>query len=382
MPRRFHNKSRFGCVVCKKRRVKCDERQPTCGGCAKIRTRCSYAAQPTATSSSTTPEQPRMSSPLVAEDRSTSQSQPSFDLLDLSLMHLYATDTCRHIFTGEPQGQVWQHHVPALAATNGVLMHSMLALTALHQARKDPSRRDAYQTRALHHHAVGLPRFQDMVASASPETAQVIVVYAILLGIWIYASPEITAERLSLDDIMSAIDVVRTSRLVFQLYRDGIVKTPIGVFLIPPYRKPLVNDVTSAQEALRKLHSHIEHTSDKKALSHLETLMDRYLAGIDHTRAAAGWMASVDEGYWARLREHQPHAVLIFAYNALLSYATDHECWWVMGWSERILVACSEVLSPVDKKTIGWDGHEELIRSCGNELANIVRHRSAATDWG
>jgi hypothetical protein len=221
-----------------------------------------------------------------------------------------------------------------------------------------------------------------MVASASPETAQVIVTYAILLGMWMYASSGITAERLSLDDILSAVEIVRTSRSVFHLYRDVTMKTPISVFLIPPSRTPLVSQVSSAQEALQTLRNHIEHPSDEKALSYLQILMNRYLAGVDHTRSAAGWMASVDEDYWSHLREHRPHAVLIFAYNSLLTYASEHECWWLVGWSERILLACSEVLSPVDKEMVGWDGHEELIRTCGNELANIVRHGDSSADRG
>ncbi|KAM5360089.1 hypothetical protein ACJZ2D_014000 [Fusarium nematophilum] len=297
-------------------------------------------------------------------------------------MHLYATDTCQHLFAGEPHSQVWQLHVPALAASNGVLMHGILAMTALHQARKGPPSRGFYHTRALHHHGIGLPLFQTMVASASPETAQVIVTYAVLLAIWVYASPEITAERLSYDDILRAVEIVRTSRSVFQLYRDVITKTPIGVFLIPPSRKPLVSQVSSAQEALQTLRNQIEHPSDEKALSHLQILMNRYLEGVDHMRSAASWMASVDEDYWARLRDHRPLAVLIFAYNSLLAYTSEHECWWLVGWSERILLACREVLSPRDKETVGWDSHEDRIRTCGNELANIVRDRDETTSRG
>lgn len=40
--RRFHKKSRKGCATCKRRRVKCDERQPRCGNCERMRLDCVY----------------------------------------------------------------------------------------------------------------------------------------------------------------------------------------------------------------------------------------------------------------------------------------------------------------------------------------------------
>jgi len=66
--------------------------------------------------------------------------------------------------------------------------------------------------------------------------------------------------------------------------------------------------------------------------------------GLDPNRLAAAWMASVDGSYWARLRDNQPHAVLVFAYSTLLIRASEHECWWISGWSERVLQACSAIL--------------------------------------
>ncbi|KAL3451591.1 hypothetical protein BJX65DRAFT_304181 [Aspergillus insuetus] len=41
-PRRTHTKSRAGCLTCKKRRVKCDETQPTCRNCIRTGWSCSW----------------------------------------------------------------------------------------------------------------------------------------------------------------------------------------------------------------------------------------------------------------------------------------------------------------------------------------------------
>lgn len=288
-------------------------------------------------------------------------------------MHHYATDTYQHLFPGEKQNQVWQHHVPKLAAANSVLMHGLLALTALHKARRDPSHRDLYRDCAMYHHGVSLPVFQGMVACASTDSSEVIVTYAILLGMWIYASLEVTAERLSLNEILSTVEMVRSTRSVFNLYREAVMKTPIGVFLVPPSRRPLLgSEVSSARDALQTVRRHVEHPSDKRALNHLQILTDGFLAGTENSRSAVGWMASVGEDYWIRLRDHQPHTVLIFASSCLLARASEHECWWLAGWSEQVLLACNEVLSPADKEKFGWDDYEKLIRTCGSKLALLA----------
>jgi hypothetical protein len=300
--------------------------------------------------------------------------QPSFDLLDMTLMHQYATDTCKRLFMGDRHIQVWQHDIPALAASNAILLHGILAITAVHYAWKEPVRRGVYRSRALYHHALGLPKFQEMVASASPRTAEVIVAYAILLGLFAYAFPEIASEQQSLDDILSMVESIRAARTVFRLYRDTIMESPMGVFLHPPVLLPVPGDqVSPVRPALRLLRDEVQHESDKSAVQQLQALLDRYGTGLHHNRLAATWMASVEDDYWARLRSHDPHAILVFAYSTLLVRATEHECWWLSGWHERILRACNDVMRLQGATTVDWTDHQRRIRAGADELAKMVR---------
>ncbi|GAB1309934.1 Zn2 cys6 dna-binding [Madurella fahalii] len=377
MPRRFHRKSRFGCTECRKRRIKCDENEPICGRCTRTRSNCHYPSvqtnpksPPSAFDVSETP------SPRGAGD--SSAPQPSFDLLDMTLMHHYATDTCKHLFMGARQIQVWQHDIPALAASNAVLLHGILAVTAIHYGRREPTWRDLCRSRSLHHHALGLPKFREMVASASCETAPVIVAYAILLSLWVYAFPEVAAEQQSLDDILAMVEVIRGARKVFRLYKDTVMQSPMSVFLGPPFPAPVLGgQVSSVRQALQRLRDQVHHESDKGAVQQLQMFLDRYGAGLDHNRFAAAWMASVEDDYWARLRDNQPHAVLVFAYSTLLVRASEHECWWIWGWSERILRACSDIMSLQEVATVDWAYHEHQIRAGADELAYIARSTQA-----
>ena len=83
-------------------------------------------------------------------------------------------------------------------------------------------------------------------------------------------------------------------------------------------------------------------------------------------------MASVDDEYWARLCAHQPEAILVFTYSTLLIRASEHECWWVSGWFERILKACTDTMSIEAQTAINWAHHERYIREGADELAKTI----------
>jgi hypothetical protein len=338
-----------------------------CGRCVRTRSKCSYpwAAEPD--SSGTPPS-------VLVQD--SSAPLPSFDLLDMTLMHQYVTDTCEHLFVGARQKQLWQLEIPVLAASHVVLVHGFLAVTAIHCAWKETAKRDLYRSRALHHHNLSLPIFQKMVASASSETAVVIVAYSVLLSIWVYAFPELAAEQHSLDDILRTIEVIRGSRRVARLYREVIKDSPMSVFNKSPLQDPMLEDQdSSARQILQPLLDQIDHQSDESAVQQLRIFLDHYMRGFDYSRLAAIWMASVDDDYWARLCDHQADAILVFAYSTLLIRASEHECWWVSGWSERILQACTDMMSIETQTAINWADHEHHIRAGANELADSMRSR-------
>ncbi|KAL4748345.1 hypothetical protein BDW72DRAFT_180742, partial [Aspergillus terricola var. indicus] len=81
--RRAHRKSRNGCLICKNRRVKCDERKPTCLRCENYGAACVYAS-----SLSTSPSS-RSSSSLRSTTASTSRSTPpNYTLTSLSVSEM------------------------------------------------------------------------------------------------------------------------------------------------------------------------------------------------------------------------------------------------------------------------------------------------------
>lgn len=103
--RRPHQKSRKGCVTCKKRKVKCSEEKPSCGQCEKLGLECVY------------------------EVRNGASTAMPLAILECSLMWFWTTETGR----GFLNGTVWTNDVPRLAFDNPYLLHAIFSVTASHQ---------------------------------------------------------------------------------------------------------------------------------------------------------------------------------------------------------------------------------------------------------
>ena len=63
VPRLYHKKSRLGCLRCKGRRVKCDERRPVCSGCARHDVECVYPTEAAGSSERAVPRRRRAAEP-------------------------------------------------------------------------------------------------------------------------------------------------------------------------------------------------------------------------------------------------------------------------------------------------------------------------------
>ncbi|CAI9634031.1 unnamed protein product [Alternaria burnsii] len=172
--RRAHTKSRFGCQQCKKRRIKCDFKHPSCGTCVKKGETCSFlqTAPPKhlkitfAGPCSSSPDTPSASSiedrcsadsehctvtvplrhdtsspderdslPLHArlqDPRKFSQGASPFSLQNV-LSH-YTRTTSLTIENGGRETAVWQLGIPQIAAGYNFLTHCVLSVTSLHIA--------------------------------------------------------------------------------------------------------------------------------------------------------------------------------------------------------------------------------------------------------
>ncbi|KAL4929308.1 Zn(II)2Cys6 transcription factor domain-containing protein [Aspergillus undulatus] len=173
--RKTHKKSRLGCGNCKKRRIKCDERKPSCRNCIRHCIECDYAHTPsdvktptlnsekstlsapnthdsfTFISSSQTnfaapkrahrkrvdlaaepaQQSPTSTSSSVSAATTTIANKPfQFTATDLALFHHFMS--CPELGAEQPQ---WQTQMTRWGFQHHFLLHLFLALSGFHLAR-------------------------------------------------------------------------------------------------------------------------------------------------------------------------------------------------------------------------------------------------------
>jgi hypothetical protein len=280
-------------------------------------------------------------------------------------MNHFTAVTSLELFSGERQAQLWQQEVPVQAGSSPMLMHGLLAVAALHlaQGESEPSSQLQYQSRGFYHHALGLQLFNAEVARLPPQSLDILFTFAILLAVWVYASPVAELGVISLDGVLDKLEMVRGCKKLFEMHKEAIIDKPIGRFAEHRLNMDNSRQPSPASEAFSYLRSMAADAIDLAAIDQLHCGLQNYARGEAHTKTAASWPAIVSDEFWARLRAHQPLAVLIFAHYAINSHPYQGRWWWMEGWPEIILQAADIALTGADKASLGWENCVARIRS-------------------
>lgn len=136
-PRLQHKKSRNGCKMCKERRVKCDEKRPSCLKCSRHQVLCEYG--PNQGGSKSTSSSPNVSSMNPGSSNGTFDEEILLDpdqrrLLELFLLHHYTTIVAYTFPTAEnePDAGILSNYITDMAFDHPFLLNSIFALAALH----------------------------------------------------------------------------------------------------------------------------------------------------------------------------------------------------------------------------------------------------------
>lgn len=166
--RRYHYKSRKGCLECKRRHVKCDEVRPICINCQVSQRQCEYANRAAAAPAekaiqlycktinlheAISPSVDAMSSP----EASLAATAPAAQLFHMRLWHHVEQSMNDWLMVTDEMKPFAQAHL-SYALTTPYLMDQLLALSALHLSIVTPgaSESNRYQATVLQTRALTL----------------------------------------------------------------------------------------------------------------------------------------------------------------------------------------------------------------------------------
>ncbi|KAI8951143.1 hypothetical protein F4801DRAFT_589844 [Xylaria longipes] len=393
--RRSHTKSRLGCKECKRRKVKCDERRPSCFNCTRHGVTCSFMpanhsqtaspsccmhGTPCAFQSSNnwpegagTPDTALLGPDDVNRGRYTNlpistitdstfnNGLPQPWIRDLELLHHYCTITSTTFGHQEGVRHVWGSVFPREGYTHEFVMHGILSLAALHKAYLLPNKRQMYLACATHHYAIGQREFRSILPNVTDENwkpaycfALIVIAYAFCLSAG-DRDQSITTSVLSISEVFA---VTRGIKAALKPYIDRLCQTDLAplvqsVMLVPvdppPDRKPsleyspLPNDIFHALSNLRlafRDEVDLQNRADyDEAVSNLDlSAMHAAQAGVNiEVGALMTWAFLLPESVGVDIGRLEPHALVILSYWAVLLTALDGNFWFLRGRGRELL---------------------------------------------
>ncbi|KAJ6067752.1 C6 zinc finger protein [Penicillium canescens] len=369
--RRPHLKSRNGCAICKSRRVKCDERKPQCSNCVRREVRCSFlpptshAASPgghfgsssSASACDATPvtQVPTPSTlgcghdvpaapPDIPRTLSLEPASEGLDIDDFSLLHHYTVSTSHTLVMVPGLDTFMRINLPQIAFSNKFLLHSILALAALHLSRfkKIPT---SLMASINAQNGPALYMFSTLCFSFTlalgPKPGDFLIVGQHGIAQWLAQLQGMrslleTQPELFHDDTLAPLFQISVRTLAQSVSRSDH---------FPELREQIQQAASRDPE--------LEHYS--KAL---DQLSQRFDFAFNHTSRVTQlspqqvflWVYQLEDDFIRLLQEEKPIPLVILSYFCILLNGLS-SFWWTRGWVEHLL---SEIYSSLDEEYRIW----------------------------
>ncbi|KAE8380351.1 hypothetical protein BDV26DRAFT_257502 [Aspergillus bertholletiae] len=352
-PRRSHKKSRTGCLQCKKRRVKCDERGPPCGNCITRQIECAYSSTPAVArppdTSSTSSRSPQVSmSPSETPQPATLAAR--YDLRSLELMHKFSTETYHSLSSDSLDHHAWRTSVPRKALEHDFLLDGILSIASLHiAATKGPSEARSYMDTALEYQNRALTPFRHALNNISPANCDAIYAYSLITIASRVALPQLSTgdgEALSMiDNILHVFELLQGTNEISKITHAWSAQTSFAT--MTEYWAPAAKSLDiESEDAFRHLAAINHHNNStlpethritEEAIDLLRRCFCRYTTTHDPGSVIL-WLAVADRRFVDTLRGREPLSLLILGHWGVLLGQLDGKIWWASN-SGRALVA-------------------------------------------
>ncbi|KAL3455073.1 hypothetical protein BJX64DRAFT_91031 [Aspergillus heterothallicus] len=411
--RRPHKKSRTGCRNCKGRKVKCDENKPSCLNCARCSMRCDFVPSDSDTSinpasTPTCKNNPRKRgrplkdwNAILKKSKSTSAEPPielasaqseatltheralpaSFPLNvdDMQLFYHFITDSALTF----GHDVLWRDKVPLLAFECPYVLRLMLAISAVHMARKSAiscARMARLQRLAEAHFSIALREITNLLPCIDSTNCSALYIATVLVCNYTFAKPPEPGHLLVIADNNEVAwwNLFRGMRFVVQ--RTGlevIFSGHLGPYpsenptpLPPPYRQ---SGYIPWEDALSDLRRMIRDCKSDRTEAETLEILRRQLADCfrevygtrespeesthGKTDVVIRWLWILEDDFITQVKDNKPAALILLSYFVVLLQTL--ECFWFMrGWADHVLKGVEERLDSVYSPWTFWPRHQ------------------------
>ncbi|KAL4983789.1 hypothetical protein BDW68DRAFT_191020 [Aspergillus falconensis] len=382
MPQRVHKKSRNGCLECKRRHVKCDERQPICSNCATAERVCGYGSRSLRVAPRSVLPGARahsaLTTPVLGGALESAAGDPSpgpflnqpVNMLHIELFHNLYT---RIRTTFDPNRSIpWLADDLDYSNMTPYLVNELLAFSALHLSATRPDRREYYRYHAAQLQTNALSTFKESSPQVTRENCVPLFVFAASLGIHMLCDTLIYREgdfANFLDRFVHFFRVYHGVRTIVNKASHMIQDTPLGRSFklgIDLYKfngclghgcQPLLDLICRANlgnELTEIYRQAIE--SLQSCLNVIEKWDERHV-GIN---AVTTWPILMKIEFGEFLEQRRPEALVILAHYACLLHRFRD--FWLFGDSGAFIIQeVTGYLGPEWEEWMAWPN--QVLRS-------------------
>jgi len=286
-------------------------------------------------------------------------------VLDLELLYNAITHTT-HTITGR---QSEDDAAFQMSLRHQYVLHSHLALSALHLVSISPHRRELLEAATSHQHAA-LQLVQPLIANPSVENTDALVLFSALTSIFSMAEPlymtsDHGLQRDIIDDLINAFQLNRgiNSILIMKwpdVGTNGIPDAPSLIEDEENLKLDLEEHFPTFSTVIESLHALCGNEDEVLACQKAMYRTSLYMRAIEvkpevrYSRLLIQqWPHSLNKLFIAMLSSRHPAALVVLGYYAaLMSMRSD--TWWLCKWPSLIMKRVADLLGPEKSDLLAW----------------------------
>ncbi|OJJ72957.1 hypothetical protein ASPBRDRAFT_195599 [Aspergillus brasiliensis CBS 101740] len=381
-PRRPHRKSRAGCLVCKQRRVKCDEEKPSCHRCQKLGFDCSYEPETKDSVSVFLASPPDSKAYCMSVDTVTKKINEILQLDSKSgpLPVVQALQHFHHGLTNPALGptraqSAMQARIIQLGFNSPFLLHAIVAAATSH-IRHLASEGHVYTLSETYHWQQAITKYSREITAIGPKNTDSVISACLLLTIRSFALDEYDP----LGSFVFSDDITSLSWLTLQGGLRHLIMATVqwkaGSMWWEVFMKShdktvdLFEDERPGRVAihpgLADLCGIDDTTTAETNLYHAPArILTRLLSlerGVRSFASYSGFMGRLLPEFFAKLMQKDPPALVMLSWWLGLMYGT--EMYWVKTRARSEITAITWYLGE------GWDEFMRFPTECIEDYEN------------
>lgn len=279
---------------------------------------------------------------------------------------------------------MWREQAPKVGFTTPFVMHSILAVSALHLYRLCPvHRKQECLDQAHAHHMAAMQAVAPNISNLMEEQGAAVILFSWLTCVYSCGRPHTQNDTLILGESGTPewLTFLRGNKVVLESSRDMFRRGVLAPVFNNGARHSYVRRNTPAiggeQYVWRVRDFIMEHVSDsadrEMYIEAVDSLSQSYaFLMADVSRAAdttvvMPWLFEAPDQFMDCLQRKSPPALIIFAYFCVLVKKLDW-MWWLEGLSDKFMAEIFNALPPEYQEWLRWPS-EAIGWTCFDVLA-------------